>query len=249
MLQRHAAERIHRVEDAYTNFFIVEDGPSGGITIVDTGFPSSWGSLGSALADVGRKLADVEAVVLTHGHFDHMGFAARAQKELGVEIWAHEKEVPVVRHPWRYDHEQPRVKYALRHPKFNLIFTRMGAAGALFVKGVENPRTYGDSGTLEVPGRPHVVFTPGHTYGHCALHFPERGAVIAGDAIVMLNPYTGGKGPQIVAGAATADSAMNLASLDALAATEAQTVLTGHGEPWTGGVRSAVEQARSRGAS
>jgi glyoxylase-like metal-dependent hydrolase (beta-lactamase superfamily II) len=45
-------------------------------------------------------------------------------------------------------------------------------------------------GTLPVPGSPRVVFTPGHTLGHCALHFPERDAVIAGDAVVTLDPYT-----------------------------------------------------------
>ena len=249
MFQRHAAERIHRVEDAYVNFFLVEDGPRGGVTVVDTGHPRSWRAFRSALDEIGRRPSDVEAVVLTHGHFDHVGFAARAQRELGVEVWAHEEEVPVVRSPWDYDHERPRAPYFLRYPKFDWIFTRMGMAGALWVKGVERVRTFGSGGVLDVPGRPQVVFTPGHTHGHCALHFPDRGAVIAGDALVMLNPYTGGRGPQIVAGAATADSARALSSLDALAATEAQRVLTGHGEVWTGGARSAVEQARSRGAS
>jgi glyoxylase-like metal-dependent hydrolase (beta-lactamase superfamily II) len=34
------------------------------------------------------------------------------------------------------------------------------------------------------------VFSPGHTYGHCALNLPERGALISGDAIVTLDPYT-----------------------------------------------------------
>jgi glyoxylase-like metal-dependent hydrolase (beta-lactamase superfamily II) len=53
--------------------------------------------------------------------------------------------------------------------------------------------------------------------------------VIAGDAIVTLNPHAAKTGPQIVAGAATADSARALASLDALAATRADTVLCGHG--------------------
>lgn len=249
MLHRHAAERIHRIEDAYTNFYLVEDGPRGGLTVVDSGHPSSWGSLQTALREIGRRPADVEAVVLTHGHFDHMGFAARAQRELGVDVWAHEEELQLVRHPWRYEHEQPRLRYALRHPRFDWIFMRMAVAGALLVKGVAHARAYASSGTLDVPGRPHVIFTPGHTHGHCALHFPDRGAVVAGDAIVTLNPYTGGRGPQIVAGAATADSARNLASLDALAATEAQTVLTGHGEVWAGGVRAAVEQARASGAS
>ncbi|MFP5016500.1 hypothetical protein ACKLTP_05840, partial [Paenarthrobacter ureafaciens] len=55
------------------------------------------------------------------------------------------------------------------------------------------------------------------------------------------------KGPRIVAGAATADSALNLASLKQLAATKAELVLPGHGEPWTGGVEAAVSIARANG--
>ena len=73
--------------------------------------------------------------------------------------------------------------------------------------------------------------------------------MIAGDAIVTLNPYTARRGPQIVAGAATVDSRRALASLDALADTEARTVLVGHGEPWTGGAEQAVLAARAAGPS
>ena len=93
------------------------------------------------------------------------------------------------------------------------------------------------------------MFTPGHTHGHCALHLADRDVVIAGDAIVMLDPYTGRRGPRLVARAATVDSDRNLRTLDALTATGARTVLTGHGEPWTGGVESAVAQAREAGAA
>jgi glyoxylase-like metal-dependent hydrolase (beta-lactamase superfamily II) len=103
------------------------------------------------------------------------------------------------------------------------------------------------NGTLPVPGTPRVVFTPGHTLGHCALHLPDRDVVIAGDAVVTLDPYTGRTGPRIVVRAATADSERNLESLDALAATGARTVLVGHGEPWTGGARAIVDQARAAG--
>jgi glyoxylase-like metal-dependent hydrolase (beta-lactamase superfamily II) len=73
--------------------------------------------------------------------------------------------------------------------------------------------------------------------------------VIAGDAIVTLDPYTGRRGPRLVARAATVDSERNLRTLDALAATGARTVLTGHGEPWARGVESAVAQARAAGAA
>jgi glyoxylase-like metal-dependent hydrolase (beta-lactamase superfamily II) len=108
-------------------------------------------------------------------------------------------------------------------------------------------RRYGDNGALDVPGSPRVLFTPGHTLGHCALHFPERDAVIAGDAVVTLDPYTGGRGPQIVAGAATADSRRALGVLDAVAVTGATTVLTGHGPVWRQGAAAAVALARERG--
>lgn len=60
--------------------------------MVDTGLPRSWASLQSALCELGRSAADIQALVLTHGHFDHMGFARRAQQELGVPVWAHFSE-------------------------------------------------------------------------------------------------------------------------------------------------------------
>jgi glyoxylase-like metal-dependent hydrolase (beta-lactamase superfamily II) len=104
-------------------------------------------------------------------------------------------------------------------------------------------------GTLPVPGEPRVLPTPGHTLGHCALHFPDRDVVLVGDAFVMLDPYTAEKGPKIVARAATADSARNLASLDVLAEAGAGTMLTGHGDPWTGSAAEAVRLAREKGPS
>jgi glyoxylase-like metal-dependent hydrolase (beta-lactamase superfamily II) len=75
----------------------------------------------------------------------------------------------------------------------------------------------------------------------------DAGVVVAGDAIVTLDPYTGRRGPRIVAGAATVDSERNLRTLDAIAETGASTVLVGHGEPWTQGADAAVAAARLAG--
>jgi glyoxylase-like metal-dependent hydrolase (beta-lactamase superfamily II) len=125
----------------------------------------------------------------------------------------------------------------------------MSVAGALVVRGCHGTRAIADGDVLDVPGRPVVVATPGHTDGHVALHLSERDAVVAGDALVTLDPYTARTGPRIVAGAATADSGRALASLDALEATRATWVLPGHGEPWAGGVGRAVALAREAGAA
>jgi glyoxylase-like metal-dependent hydrolase (beta-lactamase superfamily II) len=187
-------------------------------------------------------------VVLTHAHFDHLGVAERVRTELGVPVYVHENDVPLTAHPWRYDHERPRSLYLTTQVRALPIVAGLVRNRAWWPAPVREVVRY-ESGTLPVPGTPRVVFTPGHTHGHCALHLPDRDVVIAGDAIVTLDPYTGRKGPRIVARAATVDSARNLRSLDALAATGAGTVLTGHGEPWTQGAEAAVAEARRAGVA
>ena len=246
MLQLDVAEGVHRVEDAYTNWYLV-DGGDGRLTVVDAGVPVSWGSLLEALTRLGRSRDDVTAVVLTHAHFDHIGFADRAHTELGVPVWVHENDAHLARHPLQYGHDRSRLPYLL-NPKALPIQASLLRARAFFPRAVRETRVYVD-GTLAVPGSPRVVFTPGHTLGHCALHLPDRDTVIAGDAVVMLDPYTGERGPRVVARAATADPARAVASLAALAATGAKTVLTGHGEPWRGGAAEAAELARAAGVA
>jgi glyoxylase-like metal-dependent hydrolase (beta-lactamase superfamily II) len=245
-IERGAAPDIHRIEDASVNWYLVE--AESGLTIVDAGVPRSWDSLQRVLGEIGRDASEIRALVLTHAHFDHVGFAERARTELGVPVYVHENDLPLARKPLQYTHERPRSRYLLTKPGGLPHVLGFLAARAFWPPPVKDPQPYsGDE--LDVPGSPRVIFTPGHTVGHCALHFPDRDAVIAGDAIVMLDPYTGAEGPRIVAGAATADSEWALRSLDALAAVEAGTVLTGHGEPWRGGTAEAVRQAWAVGPS
>jgi glyoxylase-like metal-dependent hydrolase (beta-lactamase superfamily II) len=246
MLHANVAEGVHRIADSYTNWYLVEE--DGRLTVVDAGVPSSWDSLQAALSRLHRTLGDVEAIVLTHAHFDHVGFAERARTALGVPVYVHENDVPLTAHPWRYDHERPRSLYFATQLRAAPIVATFLRHRAFWPPPVKDVVRY-ENGALPVPGAPRVVFTPGHTLGHCALHLPDRDAVIAGDAIVTLDPYTARRGPRLVARAATADVERNLRTLDALAATGARTVLVGHGEPWTDGVEAAVAQAREAGAA
>lgn len=243
---QEVADRVFRVEHAYVNLYLVVDDT--GVLVVDTGLPATWDVLGRALREHRLRPDQIRAVALTHAHFDHTGTAARLRRTLGVRVWAHPDDFYVAAHPYRYAHENVRAVYPVRHPSAVPILGAMLAAGAWRVPGVSELSPYPVRGALPAPGSPRVVLTPGHTPGHCALDLPERGVVLSGDALVTLDPYTGEGGPQIVAGAATADSAQALASLDALAATGASTVLPGHGEPWTDGVGEAVARARERGA-
>jgi glyoxylase-like metal-dependent hydrolase (beta-lactamase superfamily II) len=243
MLQRDVAPGVHRIGEHFVNWYIVEE--NGRLTVVDAGLPASWRSFLGALGEIGRKPADVEALVLTHAHFDHVGFAERARAELGVPVYVHENDAPLTKRPWMYMSERSPLSYLDRRTL--PIVASFVRAGAQRVGPIREVRRFGDEGTLDVPGSPVVVFTPGHTLGHVALHLPDRDAVISGDALVTHDPYTDTRGPRIVAQAATADSERALASLDRLAETGAGTLLPGHGEPWTGGAESAVREARQAG--
>jgi glyoxylase-like metal-dependent hydrolase (beta-lactamase superfamily II) len=78
---------------------------------------------------------------------------------------------------------------------------------------------------------------------------PAKETVIAGDALVTYNPYTGSSGPQLVARAATANSEQALASLNRLRDTGARLLPSGHGPVWAAGVEEAVQQAFAAGLS
>jgi len=161
--------------------------------------------------------------VLTHAHFDHIGFAERARTELGVPVFCHENDAPLARHPQQYAHERSRLRYILGNPQALPVVWSFIRTRAFFPAPVRHVERFSDEGTLSVPGSPRVVFTPGHTLGHCSLYFPDRDTLIAGDAVVTFNHYIAKRGPQIVTGAATADSGRNLRSLEAIASTGAGT--------------------------
>jgi glyoxylase-like metal-dependent hydrolase (beta-lactamase superfamily II) len=246
MIRPEVGDGVHLISHAHVNCYVIED--DDGITLVDAGLPTMWPMLLWLLEDRGRRPEDVKALVLTHGHFDHVGFALRAHREWGLPVLVHKQDAYLAAHPYRYKPERNRFLYPFTHPRSLPLLAGMAAAGALKVKGVSETQVLKPGTAVPVPGRPTVVHTPGHTDGHCILHLPDRDTVLTGDALVTLDPYTGKSGPQIVASAATANTRQSLASLQAITATGAALVLPGHGAPWTHGAAEAVRQAAQIGA-
>jgi glyoxylase-like metal-dependent hydrolase (beta-lactamase superfamily II) len=235
------AEGVVRIHRAGLNCYLIT---GDGLTLIDTGLPGMWSQLLEALATVGATPEDLDAVVLTHGHFDHVGMSDRLHREHGRRSRIHRADVPIARHPYRYDHQLARWPYPFKHPGGVPILLGMTAAGALTVKGTDAQGDVQPGVAMDVPGGPIPVASPGHTHGHCGFFLPDRGILFSGDALVTLDPYTGRRGPRMVARAATADVESNILSLDRLADTGARVVLPGHGEPYPAGIRGAVQQAR-----
>jgi glyoxylase-like metal-dependent hydrolase (beta-lactamase superfamily II) len=124
-------------------------------------------------------------------------------------------------------------------------FTLFGIRrGALRTPPLTEVATFGDGATLDVPGTPRVVHTPGHSPGSAALHFASRDALLIGDAIATYAVTSGAVGPQIAP--FTSDPAEALSSLARVEGIEARWTLPGHGEPWTGSVAEAVAAVRAR---
>jgi glyoxylase-like metal-dependent hydrolase (beta-lactamase superfamily II) len=237
---------VRRLGSERVNFYFVEDG--GRVTVVDAGLSGYWDQLEPALAQVGRSLDDIEAVVLTHAHSDHTGVAGRLH-ERGVPVYLHAADHELLKtgkETWKREGSALSV---LGHPRAWGFFWHMARNGALKPPHIDDPIpiTHGDE--LEVPGRPRVIHTPGHTPGHCSLHFERHGALLVGDLLCTWHPILGRRGPQILPAAFNVSSAQALESLGRIEQLSADVVLPGHGEPWTGGPAEAVAHAREVGPS
>ncbi|HYV22391.1 MAG TPA: MBL fold metallo-hydrolase [Candidatus Bathyarchaeia archaeon] len=230
------APGIHRIGQGLVNSYLLEE--SGEVTIIDAGAPGYWNDLPAELGAMGRSMADIRALVLTHAHIDHVGFAERLRSERRVPVSVHELDAKMAR-----GEVKPQNQKMLGVGLAALRFIRFALAnGMLRATPIAEVATFGDGATLDVPGAPRVIHVPGHSEGSAVLHVPAQGALFVGDAFATLNVLSGKTGPQLAPFGSDLPRARE--SLGRLERLDAALVLPGHGQPWTGGVAEAVRRIR-----
>jgi glyoxylase-like metal-dependent hydrolase (beta-lactamase superfamily II) len=240
------AAGVHRLTGGVVNFYLIEEG--GKLVLVDAGAPGDWRLLISSIERLGRRIDDLDAVLITHAHIDHVGFAERARTTAGAVVWIHEADRELARGAKPGRNDGKITSYLFRGEFYRTVFS-LTRRGATKIVPIRELSTFTHGEVVDVPGHPRVLHAPGHTPGTAAIHLEARRVLLSGDSLVTRNPLTGRVGPQIMPSGFNRNTPEALASLASLEAATADVLLPGHGEPWTEGVAEAVRLARAAGVS
>lgn len=233
---------VYRFGTRRVNWYIIE--ANGKLTVVDAGLPGHWQRLQDGLNDLGYSLNDIAALVLTHGHSDHIGFAERLRQATAIPVMVHEADVALAQ--GANDESASEVVRNLWRPAMLGLLLEFARNDGLSVPPVETVETFEDGAVLDVPGAPQVIHLPGHSDGSCALYLPDHEVLLCGDALATLDIKTGrARGPQIMSLFNT-DDVRAAESLDRIESLGKITLLPGHGDPWRGETREAVRLARAQ---
>jgi len=223
------------------NCYLIDDDP---LTLVDTG-PNSGKALDEleqALATHGRRVEDLELIVVTHQHIDHIGLLDVLVRRSGAEVAALDLLAPYLgdyRRAAELDDEFA-VALMLRHGIPAEMVQALRSVSAAFRgwgSGATVTRPLGDGGRLELRDRSlEVLHRPGHSPSDTVFWDERRGILLGGDHLIkhissnplVARPLDGGD-------AAARPQALRtyVASLEHTREMPARIVLSGHGEPVT----------------
>jgi glyoxylase-like metal-dependent hydrolase (beta-lactamase superfamily II) len=129
--------------------------------------------------------------VLTHAHADHVGIATRLL-EHGARVHVQEDDRGLATTAKASGKNERSLFPYLRYPMAWKLLVHLARTGAAKPQRIADVTTFRDGEEPDVPGRPRVMHTPGHTDGSVALHLPDERALIAGDLLCTLNPLREG---------------------------------------------------------
>ena len=167
-------EGVYQLGAGMVNSYII-DGDEG-VTLVDTLVRGREGAIAHNLKEIGRTLADVRAILLTHSHMDHTGSAAAVKAASKARLYASEADTPAI---------QGTVKSPT--PPTHWYYRPMFWLAVFFPDPppVEVDHFVFEDAEELLPGDLRVIDTPGHTPGHTSYLLDRAGGVLlVGDAAV-----------------------------------------------------------------
>lgn len=147
--------------------------------LVDAGMPRSAEKIISIAEERFGPNCRPKAIVLTHGHFDHVGAIIELMDHWDVQVFAHEAELPFLTGKKSYPEPDPTVEGGL-----------IAKASPLFpndpVDLGEHVKILPSDGSVPFLPEFKWIHTPGHTPGHISLFRESDRTLIAGDAFVAV---------------------------------------------------------------
>ncbi|MBA3648405.1 MAG: MBL fold metallo-hydrolase [Chitinophagales bacterium] len=172
------APDIWGMKDIFVNIFMIYNRVENKWVLIDTGIPSTAKKI-RVMAEYlfGSEVSTPSAIVLTHGHFDHIGSLIELVREWQIPIYAHHLEAPYLTGKSSYPPPDPFAGGGIM-----TLMSWLFPKGPINVSGFLRPLP--DDGS--VPGLPEWknIHTPGHAPGHISLFRPKDKVLISGDAIV-----------------------------------------------------------------
>ncbi len=216
------------------NIILVGNAHKQPFVLVDAGMPGSSEDIISAVEDRFGPNGRPAAILLTHGHFDHVGALIELIRYWkGVPVYAHELELPYLTGKRNYPAPDPTVEGGLV-AKISPLFPNE----PIDLGGHVN--VLPQDGTVpQMPGF-RWIHTPGHTPGHVSFFRESDRSLIAGDAFVNVRQdaiYKVLIQEQEISGPPryfTTDWQAAKVSVGKLEALKPAVAVTGHGQPLLG---------------
>ncbi|CAM3120875.1 MBL fold metallo-hydrolase [Prescottella defluvii] len=235
------APGVFRGSGTHVNFVLLRDGDA--LTLIDGGYPGDVSAVEGAIRSLGRRPEDVQGMLLTHAHVDHMGAIVAFHQRYGIPVFTDPTEVAHARR--EYLEQATGKDFIPMLHKHGVVpwLLRIARAGATRSVSV-NAQAVTSGHHLDLPGGPLPVATHGHTSGHTAFLLPQHGVIVTGDALVTAHPLSRILGPQLLPPVFDHGHGDTLGALDHLAGLDADTILPGHGPVVSLPIAAAVDQVR-----